>query len=93
MTQSTKIYDLIRAKNKPVSCEQRLCTEIRALNLSGFCSKPQLKPEDKACLDQKVKETFFKRCKECAGSNPLVYDLVFTKCFTDAMPLVGFKML
>lgn len=36
--QSTKIYDLVRAKNKLVSCEQRLCTEIRALNLAGVCS-------------------------------------------------------
>lgn len=48
---------------------------------------------DRSCFDAKVKDEFFKNCRECHGANPRVYDLLFTRCYSDATPLVGFKML
>ena len=47
---------------------------------------------NRECFDAKVKEEFFKKCKECVGVNPLVYDLIYHRCYMDSTPLVGFKI-
>jgi len=49
--------------------------------------------EERSCFDEKVRDSFLKTCRECEDKNPLVYDLLFARCFSDASPIVGFKLV
>lgn len=97
------MYDNVRAKDfDPKNCHHLACSEIRAANLSGYCSDDysylnsilnshQNKKRNMDCVKSKANEHMMVYYDHCVDKSISYINDVWGKCYMDTNPIRDFS--